>query len=302
MKNSILVIGSMNMDLVVQTDSYPQKGETLVGNNFHQAPGGKGANQALAAGKLGGGVDFIGACGDDAFGEQLLTSLESGGVNTEGVYRLEESTGIASITVEADGDNRIIIVPGANGQLIPELIDNYKAKIEEAELILLQLEIPINTIEHIIEVAADYGTKILLDPAPVKQLAPEIYQDIDYLLPNEGELDSLVPELDGVEAKVNKLLSLGVDKVLLTKGAEGVTLYSGQDQTDYSAIKVNPVDTTAAGDAFAGGFAYSLQQGWSEGEAIKFANWVASLSVTTEGAQPSLPTGKEVRKFKQKRS
>ena len=301
MSEGILVIGSMNMDLVVQTKNFPEKGETVVGKNFAQAPGGKGANQALAAAKLGSEVKFIGACGNDYFGEEVVDSLKAGGVNTEDVQRLDVRTGIANITVEEDGDNRIIIVPGANNQLRPELIAKHENEIKEAELILLQLEIPIETIEEIIDLAAQYETKVLLDPAPVKDLTAEIYSNVDYLLPNEGELESLFPNLESRGARANKLLELGVDKVLLTKGKQGITLYSTDKIKNYGAVTVDAVDTTAAGDAFAGGFAHGLQQGWSEEEAINFASQVAALSVTKEGAQPSLPTTKEVRKFKQQR-
>ena len=291
----------MNMDLVVQTHNFPQQGETVVGKNFHQAPGGKGANQALAAAKLGADVKFIGACGNDYFGEDLLASLEKGGVDTADVYRLDVSTGIANITVEADGNNRIIIVPGANKHLTPELITEHKEKIQQAELILLQLEIPLATIQEIINLAAAAETKVLLDPAPVKELTPEIYANVDYLLPNEGELKALLPELESRGARANKLLELGVDNVLLTKGEQGITLYSQEQVKNFAAVSVEAVDTTAAGDAFAGGFAYGLQQGWSQEEAVEYASQVAALSVTVAGAQPSLPTNKEVRKFKQKK-
>lgn len=298
MRGGILVIGSMNMDLVVQTSDLPQKGETVVGDNFAQAPGGKGANQALAAAKLGAEVEFIGACGNDDFGDQLISSLNKGGVETENIYRLETNTGIANITVESDGDNRIIIIPGANNKLSPELISVHEKKIEEAELILLQLEIPLQTITEIINLAAKYETRVLLDPAPVKEIPDDIYQKVDYLLPNEGELDSLVPKLDDSKAKMERLLKLGVEKILLTKGPAGVSYYSREEVKDYKAPEVEAVDTTAAGDAFAGGFAYGLYQGWSEERAIKFASQVAALSVTVKGAQPSLPTAQEVNRFK----
>ncbi|MGM0370531.1 MAG: PfkB family carbohydrate kinase, partial [Bacillota bacterium] len=148
---------------------------------------------------------------------------------------------------------------------------------------------------------AEAETQVLLDPAPVKDLTPKIYENVDYLLPNEGELKSLLPELESRGARANKLLELGVDNVLLTKGVQGVTLYSQNKVKNFTAVSVNVVDTTAAGDAFAGGFAYGLQRGWSEEEAVEYASQVAALSVTAEGAQPSLPTNKEVRKFKQQK-
>ena len=301
MNNEIVVIGSMNMDLVVETDKIPKKGETVLGNKFHQIPGGKGANQAVAAGKLGGNVSFIGACGDDNFGDILLSNLKKEGVNTKNIHRVKENTGIASITVETDGDNRIIVVPGANHLLTPKIITKHADIIKNASVLLLQLEIPINSVEKAIELGDKFDTTIILDPAPTQKLNSEIYNKIDYLLPNEGELENLLDNNNlNLNEKIDKLLELGVSNLILTKGKDGITVYNKNNTMNYSSLKVNTVDTTAAGDAFAGALAYSLQRNWNEDKIYKFANKVAAISVTNLGAQSSLPTIEEVNSFSKK--
>src|SRR6056297_681602 len=301
MNNEIVVIGSMNMDLVVETDKIPKKGETVLGNKFHQIPGGKGANQAVAAGKLGGNVSFIGACGDDNFGDILLSNLKKEGVNTKNIHRVKENTGIASITVETDGDNRIIVVPGANHLLTPKIITKHADIIKNASVLLLQLEIPINSVEKAIELGDKFETTIILDPAPTQKLNSEIYNKIDYLLPNEGELENLLDNNNlNLDEKIDELLELGVSNLILTKGKDGITVYNKDNTMNYSSLKVNTVDTTAAGDAFAGALAYSLQRNWNEDKIYKFANKVAAISVTNLGAQSSLPTIKEVNSFSEK--
>ena len=303
MHNKVLVVGSMNMDLVVQTERYPQTGETIIGKYFKEIPGGKGANQAVAVGKLGGQVSFIGACGIDHFGDSLISNLEEAGVKTDSIFRLEESTGVAAITVEDSGDNRIVVVPGANGKLRKTMIDKRENEIKEAEVILLQMEIPLETIIHTINLADKYQTTVILDPAPAQKLPEDIYDKIDYLLPNEGELDLLLEDyrFKNRQEKIDQLLSWGVNKVLLTKGKNGITLYTNDEEQDYAAIEVEAVDTTAAGDSFAGAFAYCLQQGWDEEKSIRFANQVAALAVTKLGAQTSLPSLSEVKAFQQER-
>ena len=301
MSNEIVVIGSMNMDLVVETTTVPQKGETVLGNDFHQIPGGKGANQAMAAGKLGGNVNFIGACGNDNFGDALLSNLKKGGVNVENIHRVEENTGIASITIEKDGDNRIIVIPGANHLLTPKIITEHIDIIKKASVLLLQLEIPINTMEKAVEIADKYNTTIILDPAPAQKLNSDIYNKIDYLLPNQGELENLINDSSlSFEDKINKLLKMGVKNLVLTKGKDGINVYNKNDVKYYSTLDVKTVDTTAAGDAFAGALAYGLQKNWDENKIYKFANKVAAISVTKIGAQSSLPTMQEVKTFSKK--
>ncbi len=299
MNKNILVVGSMNIDLVVQTDRYPKSGETIIGKDIIQIPGGKGANQAAAAGKLGGNVAFIGACGKDNFGDRLLSSLEDSGINISNTYRLDDTTGIANIIVDGSGSNRIIIIQGANFQLTPPLIEKASELIKNADVVLLQLEIPLESVKFTIELAKKYQTKVILDPAPAQKLPEEIFKKIDYLLPNEGELDLLLEgyNLKNEEKKIEQLLDWGTGSVLLTKGEKGITLYKKDYVKSYAAIDVEVVDTTAAGDAFAGAFAYGLVQGWTEDQAIDFAIKVSALSVTKLGAQSSLPTMGEVKEF-----
>src|SRR6056297_2302590 len=187
----------MNMDLVVETERYPEEGETIIGGKFEQIPGGKGANQALAAAKLGDDVEFIGACGDDSFASKLKSSLKNGGAEIDNIFEIKGvSTGVAVITVDPAGNNRIIVSPGANYKLDQRKIEKIKDKIIEAEILLLQLEIPVKTIEKIVEIASKNQTKIILDPAPARKLTDQILSKIDYLLPNEGELDLLLAETE----------------------------------------------------------------------------------------------------------
>ncbi len=303
MANNILVIGSMNMDLVVQAPRCPVKGETISGNYFKEIPGGKGANQALAAGRLGGDVGFVGACGKNDFGATLINSLEIGGVCTDHIFRVEENTGVASIIIEEDGDNRIIVVPGANDRLTPDKIKTLEDKIKAAKILLLQLEIPVDTVKLAIDLAQKHQTKVILDPAPAQKLAKDLYQKIDYLLPNQGELDLLLGDysLTSEEDKVKQLLAWGVGTILVTQGSKGVSLYTKSRRESYSSYQVESVDTTAAGDCFAGAFAVALDQGLAEEEAVDYANSAAALAVTKLGAQSSLPTAAEVAKFKAER-
>ncbi|AZO94333.1 ribokinase [Halocella sp. SP3-1] len=297
---NILVVGSMNMDLVVNTDRVPDKGETIIGKSFEQVPGGKGANQAAAVGKLGGRVSFVSACGKDSFGDDLLSSLQDKGVDTSSVFTLDDNTGIAAITVEEDGDNRIIVVQGANASLSPEMIDQVEGKIKEAAYLLLQMEIPLATVIHTIELADFYQTRVILDPAPAQGLPREIYSKIDYLLPNSGELALLLEEYDlrDEEDKIGQLLDWGVKNILITKGSEGVTLYQKGSQQVYPTLKVKAVDTTAAGDTFAGALAFGLQKGWDIDRCISFGNRAAAISVTRAGAQSSIPSFAEVENMK----
>jgi ribokinase len=290
---SILVVGSMNMDLVVKTNRYPQRGETVTGEGFKQIPGGKGANQAVSAAKLGGDVSFVSACGQDDYGDRLLNKLKKNGVNIDYVSRLKENTGIAIITVEEKNDNRIIIIPGSNGKITPGMVNKAENIIKDVDYIMLQLEIPLKTVIYTIEKAHEYNTKVILDPAPVQKLPKKIYTKIDYLLPNEIELDTLLSEY-GSNKGIDYLLDLGVKNILLTEGEKGVTHYKRNYKKRYEGNSIQVVDTTAAGDAFAAGFAFGLDQGWSEDQAIKFANKVGAMTVSKFGAQTALPSISEV--------
>ncbi|PTV98496.1 ribokinase [Halanaerobium saccharolyticum] len=301
----ILVIGSMNMDLVVETERYPEEGETLIGGKFEQIPGGKGANQALAAAKLGDQVEFIGACGDDSFAPKLKSSLKAGGAEIDNIFEIKDvSTGVAVITVDKKGNNRIIVSPGANYELDPEKIEKIKDKIAEAEIILLQLEIPVDTIEKIVEIASKNKTKIILDPAPAQKLPADILTRVDYLLPNEGELDLLLAEAENKSRleKIEALLKMGVKNIIVTEGEKGINYYSQNKELHLETLKVKAVDTTAAGDVFAGAFAASLIAENNLKKALEFAVQAAAYSVTKRGAQSSIPDKKELNEFLAERS
>ena len=293
------------MDLVVETPRYPEEGETIIGGKFEQIPGGKGANQALAAAKLGDDVEFIGACGDDSFAPKLKSSLKNGGAKIDNIFDLKGiSTGVAVITVDKKGNNRIIVSPGANYELNQVKIEEIKAKIVEAEYILLQLEIPVETIERIIEIAAANNTKIILDPAPAVKLSAELLSKVDFLLPNEGELELL---LSGSEEKsrlekVNHLLDLGVKNIIVTEGKNGVNFYNKKEKIHLDSLKVKAVDTTAAGDVFAGAFAANLVKDNDIKKALEFAVKAAAYSVTKTGAQSSIPDKRELNEFLAERS
>ena len=293
------------MDLVVEADRYPEEGETIIGGKFEQIPGGKGANQALAAAKLGDDVEFIGACGDDSFAPKLKSSLKNGGAKIDSVFEIEGvSTGVAVITVDPEGNNRIIVSPGANYELDQRKIEKIRDKIVEAEIILLQLEIPVKTIEKIVEIASKNNTKIVLDPAPAQKLSDHILSRIDYLLPNEGELDLLLADSEAKSRseKIEILLNKGVKNIIVTEGEKGINFYSRQQRLHIDSIKVKAVDTTAAGDVFAGAFAASLIEKKNIEAALDFAIKAAGYSVTKRGAQSSIPDKKELDEFLAERS
>jgi ribokinase len=295
----------MNMDLVVETERYPEEGETLIGGKFEQIPGGKGANQALAAAKLGDQVEFIGACGDDSFAPKLKSSLKAGGAEIDNIFEIKGvSTGVAVITVDKKGNNRIIVSPGANYKLDPDKIKKIKDTIAEAEIILLQLEIPVNTIEKIVEIASSNKTQIILDPAPAQKLSADILAKVDYLLPNEGELDLLLAEAKSKSRaeKIGELLKMGVKNIIVTEGEKGINYYSQNKELHLDTLKVKAVDTTAAGDVFAGAFAASLIAENNLKKALKFAVQAAAYSVTKRGAQSSIPDKEELNEFLAERS
>ncbi len=294
----------MNMDLVVKTEDFPRTGETVFGNKFEFKCGGKGANQALTIAKLGGFVNFIGACGRDEFGDRLIKKLNKHGVNTDDVFRVDKKTGIALISIDNKGNNKIIVVPGANNELSITGIDNIREKFKRTDLLLLQLEIPLKTVIRLIELAAEYNTRIILDPAPAAVLPDYIYQYISYITPNESELNHLMKnhKYFSIDETINHLLSCGLEGVILTRGEKGVKFFSRESETEIPAYNVRAVDTTAAGDVFAGSFAFGLQQGWNPLKAIKFASKAAAISVQKLGAQASIPAMEEIKKFKEEKN
>ena len=298
----ISVIGSINMDLVMYTDRIPRPGETVRGKAFRQIPGGKGANQACAAAKLGADVRMIGCVGDDSFGGRLKESLGKDGVNVDHVLvQPGVSTGVAIILVEESGYNCITIASGANDCITKESIGKLRHVITESDVILLQLEIPIDTVREAILTAKAAGKTVILNPAPAASLDEEILKNTDILTPNETELELLsglkADTLENIEAAGKALLEKGVKELVVTLGSRGCLHMTRQASVRYDAYRVKAVDTTAAGDSFNAALAVSLCEGKTMEEAIGFAMKVGAMTVTKEGAQPSLPYLAEVMDF-----
>jgi ribokinase len=299
----ICVAGSLNMDLVVTVARFPQPGETLVGKDFETFPGGKGANQAVAAGRLESGVQMIGKIGDDTFGERLNNTLQDNGVITDGLaVESGTSSGIAVIEVDGLGENHIIIVPGANGKVDQKFMESRMNMMLGSDIFLLQLEIPLATVVYLAGKLREYGKTVILDPAPARILPDEILAHVDYLTPNENEIALLtersVENESDLDAAARELLDRGVGCVILKAGKKGAyVIQKGQPLTHVPSFKVNPVDTTGAGDSFNAGFAVSLARGRGLIESVKYANAVGALSTTAKGAQNAMPTDAQVRKF-----
>lgn len=298
----IVVIGSLNMDMVIRINNMPQIGETILGNGLTKIPGGKGANQAIAAARLGANVSMIGRIGDDDHGKALISNLKEAGVKTEGISKDEKAhTGIAFINVTDIGDNSIIVIPGANHCCVPSDVDKNIRLIEKADIVIVQLEIPIETVIYAIKTANKLGKKVILNPAPAAKLPADLYEKIDIITPNENELEVLTTtegqENDEYQFRCNELLKKGVDTVIVTLGSKGAAIMSDNKSKYFPAVKVQAIDTTAAGDSFTAGFAAALMEGMDYEEAIQFANSVAAFVVTRKGAQTSLPWKKEVKAF-----
>lgn len=279
----ITVIGSINMDLVVKTDHFPQQGETTFGQLFTTTPGGKGANQAVAAARLGGKVHMAATVGNDAFGDELKDNLQAEGIDVQHVIKSETTaSGIANILL-SDGDNRIIVVSGANYDMTPARISTLKEVIQKSQLIVLQLEIPIETIETILAVCEELQVPVLLNPAPATGFKAEFMERIHYLTPNETEC----AEIFGTD--VESALEKYPNKLIVTLGAAGARYFDGEKHVFIEGYPTEAVDTTGAGDTFNGALAYKLAAGSPLVEALKFANAAGSLSVEKFGAQAGMP-------------
>jgi len=282
-------------------------GETILGGDFMMTPGGKGANQAVAAAKLGAEVYFIAKLGDDIFAEQSLNNFKKEAVNTKYVTQIKEApSGVALITVDDAGNNVIVVAPGANQKLSAEDVKEAESDISSSGALVAQLEVPLQTVEFTAQLANDSGVPFILDPAPAQKLSPKLLKMVDALTPNETEAQILtgirVTDENSARMASEILLKAGVKAVILTMGAKGFLLTTN-DRTEFvPAIKVNAVDATAAGDAFTGALAFGLAQGRRLFEAASFANYVAALSVTKMGAQSSMPTAEEVENFMKENS
>jgi ribokinase len=295
----IVVVGSTNVDMVVQSPRIPHPGETILGGKFHMVPGGKGANQAVAAARLGAEVTFVARVGADAFGSDTLERLAGEGIRTDYITRdPEASHGVALILVDQTGENAIAVAPGANARVGPEDVDRAEPAIAECDVVLLQLEVPLQAVERAVELAKKYRKRVLLNPAPYTALPDRILSRVDVLTPNETEAEMLLgggeAGLTGVAGTAEELLRRGVGCVIVTLGKEGVLVVRPEEQFRVPGRRVKAVDTTAAGDAFCGALAVRLAEGAEFRDAVRFAVSASALSVTRIGAQSSLPSRAEV--------
>lgn len=303
MQADIVIVGSLNMDLVIRAQRMPRPGETLAGRSFTTVPGGKGANQAVAAARLGAAVAMVGCVGADAYGDRLRDALLAEAIDCQALIALDHvSTGVASIMVDDHSQNAILIVAGANGELAPQVLERYDALLQSARIVICQLEVPEPTVRYALARARKLGKTVILNPAPaVAPLPADWYPLIDYLIPNESEAQALTGlTVDSPEAArrvAGALRASGARNVIVTLGERGVVHAGAEGCEHWPAPVVKALDSTAAGDTFVGGLAAALAAGRSEADAIRFAQVAAALSVTREGAQPSIPTLREVEDF-----
>ena len=302
---SIVVVGSVNVDMVIQSEKLPAPGETVTGGTFVLAQGGKGANQAVAANKLIGDVGLVAKVGKDMFGDETVENFAQGGMNVECVLRdPDNATGTALILVDAKGENLISVAPGANFALTPDDIDAAAEMIAQAKVLLLQLEIPMETVTKAAEVASAAGVTVVLDPAPAAPLKRKLLEHVDYVTPNETEAAQItgiqVTDPESTRTAAKKLLDMGAKQAVITLGSQGVYWTDGDEELFVPAQKIEARDTTAAGDAFNGAFGAALVTGLPIEAALSRACNVASLSATKMGAQPSLPTLEEVEEFEKR--
>ena len=298
-KPKIVVIGSCNTDMVVKAGRLPVPGETVLGGTFYMNPGGKGANQAIAAARLGAEVTLISKIGYDLFGLQALEIYRSEKINTEFIFTDQKSpSGVALISVDSYGENSIIVEPGASRSLLTEDIDKAKSKLEEADIILMQLEVPIETVEYAATIAKSYGKKVILNPAPVSVLSNSFLSCVHTILPNriEAEMLSGIKVIDEESAwrAAKAIGEKGIENVVITLGKDGAYVKEKEEYTMIPAKEVETIDTTGAGDVFCGAFSVYLSENHTLTESVEFANTAAALAVTRMGAQSAIPYKREI--------
>jgi ribokinase len=305
MNNSkIVVIGSCNTDMVIKSDRLPVPGETVIGNTFMMNPGGKGANQAVAVARMGGNVTFISKTGNDLFGRQSIELYNTEGIRTDYVFSDPDNpSGVALISVDANGENCILVACGANGTLSVKDIEKARAEIEAADLLLMQLEIPMETVEYAAEIASQKGVKVILNPAPAQTLSSRLLKNLYIITPNKNEAEMLsgVKVSDWASAKtaLDNISEKGVDIVVMTLGEKGAFIKEGNQYYEVAAEKVEAVDTTAAGDTFNGALCVGLSEGMSIVDAVKLACKASAITVTRMGAQVSIPNREEIKNREQ---
>ncbi len=297
----LIVIGSSNMDLVVSTEHFPQPGQTVMGSRFMTNFGGKGANQAVAAARLGANVTFICKVGNDSYGREMIEKFRKDGIDTAHVSMTDKApTGIAVITVDANGENTIVVASGANALLSAEDIRNAEAEISDADILLMQLETPLGPLITAAQMAHDKGKFVILNPAPApkEKLPLDLLRNIDLIIPNETEAALItgieVKDTDSANRAMRALKELGVKDAMITIGSRGVLAFEDDDVIRIPACEVKPVDTTAAGDTFCGALCTALCQGLEKREAIALANKAAAYTVQHEGAQCAMPRMKDI--------
>jgi len=299
MKN-ILIIGSINMDMVINTPKIPKLGETITGFGFATIPGGKGANQAVAAARLSGSAKMIGCVGDDINGQALLTNLKSNNVDVTGIKKVSSTSGVAVITI-CDGDNHIILDKGANAYVTKEVLDENIDIIKWADFVIFQLEIPQETVLYGAKLAKEYNAQVIFNPAPMTDFNPEILKYVDIFVPNQHEagqmLNKNIESIDDAKAAVLEFKKMGISQTVITVGKDGSVFNDGDDVFHQPSFPVIAVDTTAAGDCFIAGFCAGISENMNFREAIRFATAASAITVSRKGASISLPTKSEVFDF-----